>query len=73
MYIFLHVKCPLLLSDFNETRFLTEFIKNTQIPNFAKVRPVGAELFHADRRTDMTKLIIAVGNFANAPKTADKL
>jgi hypothetical protein len=26
------------------------------------------ELFHADRRTDMTKLIVAVRNFANSPK-----
>ena len=33
---------------------------------------MGAELFHADRRTDvrrdMTKLIVAFRNFANAPK-----
>ena len=27
-----------------------------------------AELFHADRRTDMTKLIVTFRNFANAPK-----
>jgi len=32
-----------------------------------KIRPVIAELFHADRRTDMTKLIDAIRNFANAP------
>jgi hypothetical protein len=35
-----------------------------------KIRPVGAELFHADRRTDMTKLAVAFGNFVNAPKNA---
>jgi hypothetical protein len=29
---------------------------------------VGAELFHADGRTDMTKLIVAFRNFAKAPK-----
>ena len=31
---------------------------------------VGAELFHADRRTEtgMTKLIVAFRNFSNAPK-----
>jgi hypothetical protein len=28
---------------------------------------MGAELFHADRRRDMMKLIIAFRNFANAP------
>jgi hypothetical protein len=33
-----------------------------------KIRPAEAELFHADRRTDMTKLIVAFRNFANAPK-----
>jgi len=31
-------------------------------------RPVGAQLFHADIRTDMTKLIAAFHNFANVPK-----
>ena len=38
-----------------------------------KICPLGAELFHADRRTDMTKLIVAFRNFANAPKNALKL
>jgi hypothetical protein len=40
-----------------------------------KIRPVGAELFHAkgtegrtERRTDMTKLIVTFRNFANASK-----
>jgi hypothetical protein len=33
-----------------------------------KIRPMGAELFHADQRTDMTKLIVAFRKFANAPK-----
>jgi hypothetical protein len=32
-----------------------------------KIRPVGAELFHVDGRTDM-KLRVAFRNFANAPK-----
>ena len=33
-----------------------------------KIRRVGAE-FHADRRTDMTKLIVAFRSFAYALKT----
>jgi len=34
-----------------------------------RIRPVGAELFHADRRAEgqtMTKFIVAFPNFANA-------
>ena len=31
-----------------------------------KIRPVGAELFHADGQTDMTKLIVACRNVSNA-------
>jgi len=37
-----------------------------------KIRPVEAELLHADeqrdRQTDMTKLTVGFRNFANAPK-----
>jgi len=32
------------------------------------IRPVETKLFHADRRTDMTKLIVAFRNCANAPE-----
>ena len=34
-----------------------------------KIRPVGGKLFYADGQTDMTKLIVAVRNFAKRPKT----
>jgi hypothetical protein len=58
-----------LFSGIKVTRiFLTYFRKN-QISNFMKICPLEAELFHADRRTDMTKLIVAFRNIANAPKT----
>ena len=33
-----------------------------------KIRPVGAELFHADGRTNMTKPLVTFRNFANVPK-----
>jgi hypothetical protein len=32
------------------------------------MRPVGTELFHADGQTNITQLIVAFRNFANAPK-----
>jgi hypothetical protein len=46
--------------------------KNTRILNFMTIRPVGAEMLHADGRTDrdMTNLILPFRNFANAPKTS---
>jgi hypothetical protein len=41
-----------------------------------KINPVVAELLNADgqtdRRTGMTKLIVAFRNFAKAPKNSDK-
>jgi hypothetical protein len=43
-------------------------IKNIQVGNFMKIRPVGAELFHAGGRTGMLKLIVAFRHFANAPE-----
>jgi len=52
--------------------------RNTQISNFAKIRSLGPELFHADRdadgrtggqtQTDLTKLIVSFRSFTNAPK-----
>jgi hypothetical protein len=65
LYIGLHVIYP-FLSHFNETWiFATE---NTQILNFLNICPAGAELFHEDRRTVMTKLIVAFRSFTKAPK-----
>ena len=47
------VKYSLFLPDFNETWiFSTDFSKHTQIWDILKIRLVGAELFHADGRTD---------------------
>ena len=33
-----------------------------------KILPMGAEFFYADGHTDVTKLIVACRNFANASK-----
>ena len=56
--------------------YLDRFSKNKQISYFTKIRLMEAELFHANRRTDgrtderadMTELLVAFSNFANAPK-----
>jgi hypothetical protein len=53
--------------------FSAEISKNSQISNFMKILPVGADIFLAHGRTNkqpgMVKLIVAFCNFANAPKT----
>ena len=33
-----------------------------------KIRPLGAELFHADGQTEITKPKVAFQNFPNVPK-----
>jgi len=54
--------------------FSNRFSKNTQIINLLKIRPVGTELFHAertDRQTGLTQLIVAFRNSAKAPQHMD--
>jgi len=56
--------------------FLDRFSKNIPISDFFKIHLVGAKLFHEDGRmdgrthgrADVTKLVVAFRNFANAPK-----
>ena len=46
--------------------------ENTQISDFMKIHPVGAEFSpygRADGQTDTMKLIVTFRNFANAPKS----
>jgi hypothetical protein len=67
MYIGLHVKYPLFLSDFNEIfNFVDKFSRNMQLSNFMKIRPVGAELFLADGRTGRGTRQIDRPNEANS-------
>jgi len=52
--------------------FSSHILKKATNIKFFKLRPLGPQLYHADGWTDkqtyMTKLIVAFGNFANAPK-----
>jgi len=73
MYFGLHVKYPLFLSDFNEpwifwTAFWKKKSSNIKFHgnsySGSQVVPCGL----ADGHTDMTKVIAASHNFANAPK-----
>ena len=73
MYTRVHVKRPLFLPNFSEICISsTYFRKKTQISNFIKVRPVGAQLFHPDGQTDMTTLKVACLNFAKVLKNSVK-
>ena len=47
-------------------------LKNTQMPIFMEIRPVGVESFCTEGQTDghtaVTELTVAFRNFTNAPK-----
>jgi hypothetical protein len=74
MCIGLRVNYPSFLSDFDETWFSRQIFekKNRQTSNFMNIRLVVAELFHTNRSTDMTNLIVAFRNFENAPKMPER-
>jgi len=81
MYVGLHVKYPVFLSDFNETWiFSTDFrkihkyqitLKTVQWKPSTFQRTDGETDGWTDRRTDMTKLIVTFRNFANVPKNGN--
>jgi hypothetical protein len=65
----LHVKNPLFLSDFNETWIFSQVFKKSWNIKFLITPYNGMRVVpcrRTDRRTDMTKLIVAFRNFANA-------
>jgi hypothetical protein len=52
MFIRLHIKYPLFLSDLDKTWIFCQIFERPQISNLMKIRQIGAELFHVDRQTD---------------------
>ena len=76
MYIGLHVKYRLFLSDFNISLIISKDFRKILILNLMKILLVGVELFHADGctdrqaiETDTTKLIVAFRNFEKGTKS----
>jgi len=77
-YIYIHIKYPLFLSDFNETWILlTNFRKihkyriswiSVKWEPSCSIRTDGRTDRQKEWQADMTKLIVAVRNFANVPK-----
>ena len=66
MYVGLHVKYTAFLSDFNQPSVFSIYFPKILISNFMNIRPVGNDLCHVNRQTDMTKLMAIFRNFANA-------
>jgi hypothetical protein len=50
--------------------FSGEIFEETQISISIKIRPPGAELFHAEAQTDIIMITVAFRNFANAPENS---
>jgi len=50
---YINLKHPLYMSDFNQNLFFGGiFSNNPQMSNFMKVRPMVAQVFHSDGKTD---------------------
>ena len=58
--------CTVLLPPGDNPIAVNKYIISYE--NFMKIRPMGADLFHADGQTGMTKVTVAFRNLANAPK-----
>jgi hypothetical protein len=70
MSVGLKVNCPLFLSDLNKLQFSgRDFRKIVQYQKCTSIRRLRVELFRAEGRTDVAKLIVAFRNLAKAPKT----
>jgi len=72
MYIGLHVMCQLFLSDFKQKlEYSRQFFEKHSNIKFHENRSSGGRVLtcgRTDGRTDMTKLIVAFSDFANALK-----
>jgi len=69
MYIVFLVKCPLFLSDFNETWILSADFRKVLKYQISRKSASGSRVIalgRTDGQTDMTKLIVAFRNFASA-------
>jgi len=51
-YTGIHVQCPLFFLYFKETWIFSTHFRKTHTSNLIKIRPVAAELFHVNGRTE---------------------
>jgi hypothetical protein len=59
MCIDLHTKCPFFFLILIKLAFSRYMFDIQTYKNFMTIRRVGAEFFHADRQTNITKIIVA--------------
>ena len=69
-YLCLHAKCSLFSPNFKQIRILSiVFHEKSSTSNFTLIRPVGAALLHADRRT----VTGACRDYVNAPSNGSSV
>ena len=67
-YILVSCQVPIILVQFlTKFKFPQQIFEKYSNIKFTKICPVEAELFHADRQTDMAKLIVALCNSVSTP------
>jgi len=69
MYIGLYVQCLFSCQIVTELEFSRQILEKYSNTKLKETRPMGAELFSADRRTDKTKPTVTFRNFVNSLKT----
>jgi hypothetical protein len=68
MYIGLRVKYRYSCQIVMKLELCRQIFEKYSVSDFIKIRPVEAELFHADGRREMTKLVVAFRSVADVPK-----
>jgi len=62
----------ILVSFLINLKFSPNIFEKYSNTKFHENQPVGTELCHAEGQTDMTKLTVAIRNFAKPPKDGEK-
>ena len=72
MYIRIHVKCPLFLSDFNDNLIFSVDFRKKKLKYEIPYKSVSRSRVAPCGRKDMMQLIVAFRNFTNAPENNTK-
>ena len=67
-YLDFHAQCPIFFPIFSKFGFFRQILIKTPNKKFHGNPPKVATLMHVDRWTDMTKIIVSLRDYTNAPK-----